>query len=202
MTAWVTLVLPTEPVTAPRRACGRAVAGRDAQALQRLQGVVDHAPPSRTTGCEASAPAAPLARACGDELVAVAHAGQGHEQVAGLERAGVDGDAGRGERPAGQPAAGGGGDLVGGPERLSHGPAPGRRAVSATSSKGWIDVADDLALLVALAGHHQDVAVAQHGRGGADRLAAVADLAARPARAGQHLGADRGGVLASADCRR
>src|SRR5439155_391462 len=54
--------------------------------------------------------------------------------------------------------------------------------------------ADDLALLVALAGHHQDVALAQHRSRGADRLAAVADLACA-LRPRQHLGADRGGLL-------
>src|SRR4051794_9844953 len=49
--------------------------------------------------------------------------------------------------------------------------------------------ADDLALLVALAGHHQHVTVAKLGHGGLDRLAAVADL----------RGAGRGGEDGGAD---
>ena len=52
-------------------------------------------------------------------------------------------------------------------------------------------VAHRLALLMALAGDHQDVTVGQHGGGRPDRLAAVADFLG-VARAGQNLRPDRG----------
>ncbi len=54
---------------------------------------------------------------------------------------------------------------------------------------------DDLALLVALARHHQHIALAQHLAGGADGLAAIADLPGAGG-GGQDGGADRGGLLA------
>jgi hypothetical protein len=42
--------------------------------------------------------------------------------------------------------------------------------------EGMDHIADNLALFMALAGHHQDIAVFQQGRGLADRLAPVADF--------------------------
>ena len=97
--AWVTLVLPTEPVTAPRRARGARSRAATPNALQRLQRVADHdARADERPGGQAPARRAASSAAC-DELMAVAFAGQGDEQVARLQGAGVDGDAGRGEDP-------------------------------------------------------------------------------------------------------
>ena len=125
--AWVRLVLPTEPVTAPRPAPAalRSRARGDAQAFQRDLRVVDD--DRRAVGRPRDKHAGrALGLRLGDELVAVALAGQGDEDVAGLERAGVDGDAGGDEGRAAAAPASRLGDLVGGPERLSHAPPPAR----------------------------------------------------------------------------
>ncbi len=102
---------------------GRALAGGRAQGLQGDEGVGDV---DRRIGGRARDQGAGRALAEGhiEELVPVALAGQGDEQVAGLQRAGVDGHAGGGEGRVAQTARAGG-DFQRGPERITHGPAPG-----------------------------------------------------------------------------
>ena len=147
---------------APRQR--RALAGRDAHLFQapsacRRRGCAIDRRPRRASGQGAGRA---LAQGLFDELMPVPLAGQGDEQVAGREGAGVDGDAGRGERPRQGAATGGGGDLASrgsvhngsGMDRLQ----PQRRAGLGQVVEGNGAVAHRLPLLMALAGDHQKVA--------------------------------------------
>src|SRR3954451_4529813 len=129
------------------------------------------APTSRAT----SAPAAPLASACSTNSCPSRTPARATNRSPGSSvRVSMETPVAAKAGPAGLPATAlaiasevQSGSAMGEPQGL-------RRLGDVV--EGMHDALDGLALLVALSGHHQDVAGAQHGRGGADRLAPAGDL--------------------------
>ena len=201
--AWVTLVLPTEPVTAPRRAWGARSRAATPSASSALQRVVDH---HRRAARPAARPARRprrLAMRLRDELMAVAHAAPGPRtgRRARCVRVSMETPVAAKAAPASRPpvAAAISSEVQSGsamarslqglrrsrPRRRTDGP---RRRRS---------------------GPAHGPCRPPPGRRRRPACAAAARIASRrspiscaPGRAGQDLGADRGGVFASADCRR
>src|SRR3984957_3362923 len=188
--AWVTLVLPTEPVTAPRRACGarsRAASPSRSSAF-RVSETMTATP---ATGLLARTPAAPRSRA------AAANSWPSRSPASATKRSpdcsvrvSIETPVAANGAPFSAPPVAA---MIS--DDVQSGSA--MRRLQAEGGGGLVDVvermddrADRHALLVAFAGHHQHVAALQHRGGGADRLAAIADFA-QARGAGADLGADR-----------
>ena len=198
------VVLPALPVTAMILALLRARAARARSSRPRwVWATVSSGPVTPSGACDDQRRARLGIKSGAHEIMAVAIVAlQRHEQVAFLQRAGVDGKPVHGKRCAGLAQRGGFG--FGGVHRLMPRALPARwprSPLRSRSEKGMHLAVDILAGLMALAGHHQHIAGFQCGDRGANGFVPGRRSRARPALPPEFRGGWRRG-LRCGDCRR